>query len=68
MRKQTDRIWKAIKELATFQEPHQDRLEGRFIDKGYKQLVIDNYLAIYKIDKDKNKVYVVTVVYQKRDI
>lgn len=67
-KKQTDRIWKAIKELATFPESHQDRLEGRFVDKGYKQLVIDNYLAIYKIDKDKKKVYVVTVVYQKRDV
>jgi len=63
-KKQTDRIIAAIESLDIFPESHQERLEGRFIGKGYRQLLIDNYLAIYKID-DKNKiVYIITVQYQ----
>ncbi|MBP5628051.1 type II toxin-antitoxin system RelE/ParE family toxin [bacterium] len=63
-KKQTDRIIAAIESLEIFPESHQERLEGRFIGKGYRQLLIDNYLAIYKID-DKNKiVYIITVQYQ----
>ena len=65
---QTDRIWAAIRSLDTFPESHQDRLVGRYADKGYKQLLIDNYLAIFKIDKVKKIVYVVTVQYQGRNI
>ena len=63
-KKQTDRIIAAIESLEIFPESHQEILEGRFIGKGYRQLLIDNYLAIYKID-DKNKiVYIITVQYQ----
>ena len=64
---QTDRIWNAIRKLEMFPESHQDRLEGRYAGKGYKQLLIDNYSAIFKIDKDTKKVYVITVQYQGRD-
>jgi toxin ParE1/3/4 len=65
---QTDRIWDAIKSLDTFPSSHQDRLEGRYAGKGYKQLIIDNYLAIFKIDENKKVVYVVTVQYQGKNI
>lgn len=65
---QTDRIWAAIKSLETLPESHQDRLEGRYAGKGYKQLIIDNYIAIYKIDKGTKQVFVVTVQYQGRDL
>jgi toxin ParE1/3/4 len=65
---QTDRIWNAIKSLDTFPSSHQDRLEGRYAGKGYKQLIIDNYLAIFKIDEDKKVVYVATVQYQGKNI
>ena len=65
---QTDRIWDAIKTLEYIPESHQDRLVGRYAGKGYKQLVIDNYLAIFKIDKASKKVFVLTVQYQGRNI
>lgn len=66
---QTDRIWDAIKSLEIFPEAHQDRVIGRYAGKGYKQLLIDNYLAaIYKIDKPAKKVFVITVQYQGRNI
>ena len=65
---QTDRIWKAIKSLETFPDSHQDRLEGKYAGKGYKQLLIDNYMAIYKIDETEKTVYVITVQYQGRNM
>ena len=65
---QTDRIWDAIKNLEYMPEAHQDRLVGRYAGKGYKQLVIDNYLTIFKIDKTSKKVFVLTVQYQGRNI
>ena len=65
---QTDRIWDAIDTLETFPQSHQDRLVGRYAGKGYKQLLIDNYVAIIKIDEKKKIVYVITVQYQGRDL
>lgn len=67
-RGQTGRIWTALKKLEIFPEAHQDRVMGRYAGKGYKQLVIDNYIAIYKIDENKKRVYVVTIQYQGRDV
>lgn len=65
---QTDRIWQAIRSLEEFPESHQDRTVGRYAGKGYKQLVIDNYIAIFKVDENIKKVFVVTVQYQGRNI
>lgn len=41
--------------MELFPESHQDRLVGRYADKGYKQLMIDNYIAIYRIEKETKK-------------
>jgi len=65
---QTDRIWKAIKNLEIFPDSHQDRLEGKYAGKGYKQLLVDNYMAIYKIDETEKTVYIITVQYQGRNM
>ena len=65
---QTDRIWDAIRMLEQMPEAHQDRLVGRYAGKGYKQLIIHNYLVIYKMDNISKKVFVVTVQYQGRNI
>ena len=65
---QTDRIWSAIRKLETFPSSHPDRLEGKYAGRGYKQLLIDHYIAIFKIDEKKKIVYVVTVQYQGRNI
>lgn len=64
---QTDRIWDSINSLSTLPYLHQDRLEGKYAGQGYKQLLIDNYIAIYRIDEAKKKVYVVTVQYYGRN-
>ena len=65
---QTDRIWDAIRTLEAFPASHQDRLEGRYAGRGYKQLLIDHYIAIFNIDEKKKIVYVVTVQYQGRNM
>lgn len=65
---QTDRIWHALLELESLPQSHQDRLVGRFAKQGYKQLIIDNYIAIYKIDEKNKTVFVVTVQYHGRNL
>jgi plasmid stabilization system protein ParE len=65
---QIDRIKKAILGLDTFPESHQDRTAGRYAGKGYKQLIIDNYIAIFRIDEKVSRILVVTVQYQGRDL
>lgn len=67
-KKQLDRIKKAILSLDTFPEGHQNRLHGRYAGEEYKQLLVDNYVVIFKIDKEQQIVYVVTVQYQGRNI
>ena len=67
-KRQTDRIWEALRTLEQLPGVHQERLVGRYAGKGYKQLIIDNYIAIYKIDECSKKVFVVTVQYQGRNI
>ena len=64
----TDRIWDAISSLEYNPQSHQDRLTGRYSDKGYKQLIIDNYIAIFKINEDKRKEFVITVQYGGRNL
>lgn len=64
---QTDRIYEALSKLKEFPYAHQDRQQGRYAGKGYKQLLIDNYIAIYRIDEENKIVYVVTVQYYGRN-
>lgn len=65
---QTDRIWKALKSLEMFPKSHQERNEGRYAGKGYRQLLIDNYIVIFRIDDCTKTVYAVTVQYQGRNL
>lgn len=50
---QTDRLWSALKKLDTFPQSHQERTVGKYAEKGYRQLLVDNYIAIFKIDEPK---------------
>ena len=65
---QVHRIKKAILSLDTFPQSHQERNEGRFAGKGYRQLLIDNYIAIFRVDEAQKTVYVVTIQYQGRNL
>ena len=65
---QVDRIKKSILSLDTFPQSHQVRNEGRYAQKGYRQLLIDNYIAIFRINEENKTIYVVTVQYQGRNL
>ena len=65
---QVDRIKKAVLSLNTFPQSHQERSEGRYAGKGYRQLLIDNYIVIFRIDEPRKTVYVVTIQYQGRNL
>ena len=65
---QVDRIKKAVLSLDTFPQSHQERNEGRYAGKGYRQLLIDHYIAIFRIDEPRKTVYVVTIQYQGRNL
>ena len=65
---QTDRIKKKLKTLETFPQAHQERMEGSYASKNYRQLIIDNYIAIYRIDEETKTVHVVTIQYQGRNL
>ncbi len=67
-KEQVDRIKKAVLSLDTFPQFHQERNEGRYAGKSYRQLVIDNYIAIFHIDEPHKTVYVVTIQYQGRNL
>lgn len=65
---QVKRIKESILGLDTFPQSHQERNEGRYAGKGYRQLVIDNYIAIFRINEPQKTVYVVTIQYQGRNL
>lgn len=65
---QLERIKTAILKLDTFPQSHQERIEGGYAGKGYRQLLIDQYIVVFKIDEEKRIVTVVTVQYQGRNL
>ena len=64
---QVDRIKTAILGLDQFPQSHQERQEGKYANKGYRQLLIDNYVAVFRVDEKQKTVFVVTVQYQGRN-
>lgn len=64
---QTERIKAAILSLNAFPESHQERNVGRYANKGYRQLLINNYIVIFRIDKVSRIIYVITVQYQGKN-
>ncbi len=67
-RGQVNRIKKAILNLSAFPQSHQERTEGKYARKGYRQLLINNYIAIFRIDESQKIVYIITIQYQGRDL
>ena len=67
-RSQVNRIKKEILNLETFPYSHQERNEGIYARKGYHQLLIDNYIVIFKIDENNRTVYIITIQYQGRNL
>lgn len=67
-RAQLDRIKQSVLNLSSFPYSHQERMEGRYAGTGYRQLLVDNYIIIYRIDEINKAVLVITVQYNGRNI
>lgn len=67
-RGQVERIKRAILNLDTLPQSHQERSEGRYAGKGYRQLLMDHYIAIFRIDEAGKTVDVITIQYQGRNL
>lgn len=67
-KKQTLRIQEALKSLEFFPESHQERLTGCYAKKGYRQLLVGNYIVIFKIDSLNKVVKVITIQYYGRNL
>lgn len=65
---QLDRLEKGIYSLE--QLPHRcpERKNGSYANRGYRELLVDNYVIIYKIHERKRQVDIVTIQYVKRNI
>ena len=51
VQEQIAKIKTAVLGLNKLPQSHQDRLVGRYAGKWYKQLLVDNYVAIFRIDE-----------------
>ncbi len=64
---QVDRIKNAVLSLDTFLQSHQERNGDRYAGTSYRQLLIDNYIAIFRIDEAHKIVCVLTIQYQEQN-
>lgn len=60
-----DRIEAGILELETFPYRCPERTTGIYAHQGYRQLLVDNYTAVYRVDESKKQVIIVTIRYSK---
>ncbi len=62
------RIEEAILSLETMPYRCPERKRGAYANQGYRQLFVENYTAIFRIDETKKTVIVVTVCYSPGEI
>ena len=58
-----DELERAILSLSRFPERCPVRRVGIYADAGYRQLFVKNYVIIYRVEKEKKEVHIVTVRY-----
>ena len=58
-----DRIEGAILSLETMPFRCPERKQGAYANRGYRQLFVENYTAVFRIDEAKKTVIVVTIRY-----
>ena len=58
-----DDIETAILSLDTFPHRYPERRTGAYANKGYRQLFVGNYTALFRIDEERKCVIVLTIRY-----
>ena len=66
--KLADEFEEAIFTLDEFPFRGLERKVGRYANKGYRQLFVENYVIVYRVNEEKQMVTVVTVCYMYSDI
>ena len=61
--KLVDRIEEAVFSLEHMPYRCPERKRGAYAHRGYRQLLLENYTAIYRVEESKKQVVVVTVRY-----
>ena len=59
------RIEDAILSLESFPYRCAERKQGFYVNRGYRQLFVENYTVIFRIDETRKTVVVVTVRYSR---
>ena len=60
-----EEIEKQILSLDEFPYRCPERRVGAYANKGYRQLIVKNFTAVYRIDEEKKRVIVITVRYSR---
>ena len=64
---QADRLEAGIFSLEEYPYRCAERKTGRYANRGYRELIVDSYIIIYKIHARKKEVDIVTVQHGKRN-
>lgn len=64
--KLVDSFEKAIFSLEYMPSRGALRKTGIYADKGYRQLIVDHFIVLYRVELDKKQVVIITVKYSKR--
>ena len=62
-----DEIERAILSLKLAPYRNPEREIGLFARKGYRQLLVKNYLVVYRVDEENKQVVIMTIRYAKRN-
>lgn len=62
-----ERIEEAILSLETMPYRCPERKRGAYVNRGYRQIFVENYTAVFRIDEAKKMVIVVTVRYSSSE-
>ncbi len=66
--KLVDALEEAIFSLDEFPLRGPERKVGRYADRGYRQLFVENYVIVYRVSEEDQAVTVVTVCYMYSDV
>ncbi|MBR1761238.1 MAG: type II toxin-antitoxin system RelE/ParE family toxin [Schwartzia sp.] len=61
-----DKLDGAIRSLKMLPERGAVRKVGKYANKGYRQLLVDNFIIVYRMDTKGKRVIIVAVQYSRR--
>ena len=63
--------WKtgsAFKDLKNLPNRRPERCRGLYSDKGYRQLLVKNYMVLSRVDEKNKQVIIVTIRYSRSQL